>query len=126
MYSKTKIAMATSVVMVGLLSGCANTAADYEPLVDGPKDNRFYEDLAACKALAEQREYLNGDTKSEALLGAGLGALAGALDGGGSDIVGGAIVGGAAGAGGRAWDTREERKGIVIQCMAGRGHKIVG
>lgn len=126
MYFKTKIVTATSVMMVALLSGCANTAADYEPLVDGPKDARFYDDLAECKALAEQREYLNGDTKSEAVLGAGLGALAGALDGGGTDILGGAIVGGAVGAGGRAWETREERKGIVIQCMAGRGHNVVG
>lgn len=126
MYSKTNLVLATSLIVTSLLSGCANTAADYEPLVDGPKDALFYDDLADCKQLAEQREYLNGDTKSEALLGAGIGALAGAVGGDGGDILAGAVVGGALSAGGRAWETRDERKGIVVECMLGRGHRVVG
>lgn len=126
MYSKTNLTLATSLIMTMFLSGCANTAADYEPIVDGPKDALFYDDLADCKNLAEQREYLNDDTKSEALLGAGIGAVVGAIGGDTGDIVGGALVGGALSAGGRAWDTRDERKNIVLECMSGRGHRVVG
>ena len=126
MYSKTNLTLATSLIMTIFLSGCANTAADYEPIVDGPKDARFYDDLADCKNLAEQRKYLNDDTKSEALLGAGIGAVVGAIGGDTGDIVGGALAGGALSAGGRAWDTRDERKNIVLECMSGRGHRVVG
>lgn len=126
MYSKTNLILATSLAFTTLLTGCANTASDYEPIVDGPKDALFYDDLAACKNLAEQREYLNGDTKSEALLGAGLGAVVGAIGGDTGDIVGGALVGGALSAGGSAWEVRGERKNIVIECMSGRGHRVVG
>ena len=61
MYSKTNLMLATSLICTLILSGCANTAADYQPIVDGPKDALYYDDLADCKQLAEQREYLNGD-----------------------------------------------------------------
>ncbi len=126
MHSKTNLILVTSLVFTTLLTGCANTAADYEPIVDGPKDALFYDDLAACKNLAEQRDYLNDDTKSEALLGAGLGAVVGAIGGDTGDIVGGTLVGGALSAGGGAWEVRGERKNIVIECMSGRGHRVVG
>ncbi|RVU30987.1 MULTISPECIES: glycine zipper family protein [Neptunomonas] len=119
------ITLSASAFALLLLTGCANTSSQYTPLVDGPKDLRFQQDLAACQKLSEQREYLNGDTKSEALLGAALGALAGS-GGDTGDIVGGALVGAAVGSGGRAWETRDERKNIVISCMKQRGHKVVG
>jgi len=109
-----------------LLSGCGSTAAQYQPLVDGPRNQQYSNDLSACSQLAEQRKYINDDVKSEALLGAGIGAVVGGLEDGSSGLLAGALVGGATGAGGRAWDTREERKQIVISCMRGRGHKVVG
>jgi len=109
-----------------LLTGCGSTASAYQPLVDGPKDEHYSQDLAACAELAEKRSYLNDDVKSEALLGAGVGAVVGALEDGGSGALAGAVVGSATGAGGRAWETREERKQIVVECMRGRGHKVVG
>ncbi|MCV6589535.1 MAG: hypothetical protein OIF57_10960 [Marinobacterium sp.] len=116
----------TALTLTALLTGCGSTAAQYQPIVDGPKDALYNSDLAACSELAEQREYLNDDVKSEALLGAGIGALAGLADDGGSGAVAGALVGSAAAAGGRAWETRDERKAIVVACMRGRGHKVVG
>jgi len=125
MHSKTKITLATSLVATLLLSGCANTASNYQPIVDGPKNAKYDQDLAACKQLAEKREYLNGDAKSEALLGAALGALAGS-GGNTGDIIGGALVGSAVGAGSKAWEARGERKNIVISCMKLRGHRVVG
>ena len=116
----------TSLVYILFLSGCANTAADYQPIVDGRKGPSYNSDLNACKHLAQQREYLNADTKSETLLGAGVGAVIGAISGNTEDIIAGTVVGGAFGAGERAWETRNERKQIVIKCMTGRGHRVVG
>ena len=115
-----------TVVLTGLMAGCGSTASSYEPIVDGPKDDQYHNDLAACSTLAEQRDYTNDDVKSEALLGAGIGALLGAIEDGGEGAVAGAVIGGATGGGSRAWDTREEQKQIVIQCMKGRGHNVVG
>ncbi|MBB1486353.1 glycine zipper family protein [Oceanospirillum sediminis] len=114
------------IVLTAFTTGCGSTASSYQPIVDGPKGQRYHNDLAACSSLAEQRSYTNDDVKSEGLMGAGIGALFGALEDGGEGAVAGAIIGGAAGAGGRAWDTREERKHIVVQCMRGRGHRVVG
>ncbi len=53
-------------------------------------------------------------------------AALGAVIGGLEDGLGGAVVGSGLGAGSRAWETRTERKNIVIQCMTGRGHRVVG
>lgn len=99
------------------LSGCGATAARYEPVVDQPNAN-YSEDLRQCQQLAEQRAYLNDDVKTNVLAGAMLGAV---LDG-----FEGALVGSTIAAGGRAWDTREERKQIVMTCLRGRGHRIAG
>lgn len=115
-----------ALIIVAMITGCGATASSYEPVVDGPKNQRYHNDLAACSSLAEQRSYTNDDVKSEALLGAGLGALFGALEDGGEGAVAGAVIGGAAGGGSRAWDTRNEQKQIVIQCMRNRGHNVVG
>ena len=109
-----------------LLSGCGATAANYRPIVDGSEKSSYESDLISCSQLAQKRAYLNDDVKSEAALGALIGAVAGAIDGGSDDALGGAIVAGAFTAGGRAWETREERKEIVINCMQLRGHRVVG
>ena len=105
------------------LAACANTGANYTPIVDGPKNSAFYADLSACQTLATERGYLNDDTKGDALLGAALGALVGAVDG---DVLGGAVVGGAAGTAAGAYKAKDERKSIVVSCMQNRGHQVVG
>ncbi|MBB1489639.1 glycine zipper family protein [Oceanospirillum sediminis] len=115
-----------SLIIAAVITGCGATASSYEPIVDGPKNPRYHNDLEACSSLAEQRSYTNDDVKSEALLGAGIGALFGALEDGGKGAVAGAVIGGATGGGSRAWDTRNEQKQIVIQCMRNRGHNVVG
>ncbi|MEM6987168.1 MAG: glycine zipper family protein [Pseudomonadota bacterium] len=111
-----KYAIAGLAVLLG--SGCANSGGSYTPIVDGAKTTAFDTDLAACQQLATERKYTNGDVKSEALLG----ALIGAISDGGEGAVAGALVGGGA----RSWDVREERKVIVISCMSNRGHNVVG
>lgn len=118
-----------SIICVTLtLSACGASGAKYSPIVDGPTDFVYTSDLADCQSLSEQRRYLNDDVKSDAAAGAVVGAVIGALDESDSleGAVAGAIVGGALSAGGRAWETHEERKEIIISCMVQRGHRVVG
>jgi|TARA_B110000438_G_scaffold193796_1_gene185382 hypothetical protein len=108
------------------LCACANTGADYAPIVDGLKDITYTQDLAECRVLAKQRSYTNGDVKSDALLGAGIGAVAGGVDEGVEGAIGGLILGGLIGGSGRAWETQDERKEVVVECLKLRGHRVVG
>ncbi len=113
--------------VMAVLTGCGSTAARYQPIVDQPNQN-YVADLGECQQLAETRSYMNDDVKTSAAVGAVAGALLGGLDddGGWGEAVAGAAIGGALGAGTGAWDMREERKNIVIQCLRGRGHLIAG
>jgi hypothetical protein len=105
------------------LTACGATAARYKPVVDQPNAN-YSADLANCQKLAETRSYLNDDVKTAALAGAVAGTVLGLGDW--DDSLGGAVIGSLIGAGGQAWDTREERKDIVMQCLRGRNHLIAG
>lgn len=116
------IAMA---VTLGLVA-CSNSAARYEPIVDGPKDATYSLDLSACQTLAAEHSYLNGDVRSNALLSGGVGTLLGATGDGLGGAIAGGLVGSALGAGTTAWQARSERKSIVVDCMRRRGHQIVG
>ena len=120
--------MALSVATVSL-SACASGGAAYRPIVDGPQDAAYTSDLGECRQVAESRDYLNSDTRTSAAIGAGIGGLIGLADSDNADFgdfVGGAIVGALLGGGDRALETRQERKEIVLNCMAGRGHRVVG
>lgn len=108
-----------------IMTGCANTADNYQPIIDGTKSLSYQSDLSACQQLSRQREYLNGDVKTSAIIGATIGALAGSA-GDRGDLIGGALAGSLLGGGERAVETRDERKSIVIQCMRQRGHNAVG
>ncbi len=106
--------------------GCAHSGAKYEPIVDGDMTAQYTADLGACQSLATEREYTNGDVKSETTAGAVTGAVLGAIDDGLEGAVGGAIAGSVLAGGARAWETRDERKQIIIECMRQRGHRVVG
>jgi len=112
-----------------VLAACANSGASYKPVADGPTSVTYAGDLEACQNVAAERSYINGDTRNNALIGAGLGTLAGIKDDDVSDTEGaitGAIVGVIAGAGATMIETRGERRDIVVDCMKGRGHAVVG
>ncbi len=119
----------TSLLIGGLaLSAvaCSNTAGRYNPIVDGPRDARYTADVTACQDLASQRSYANGDVRTNALIGAGLGTLLGAAEEGVEGAIAGGLIGSIAGGGGTAWEARDERKSIIVECMRGRGHRVVG
>ena len=112
------------------LTACGQTGSNYRPIVDGPLGYAYENDLGQCKELAEQRKLFNGETKAAALAGAAVLGAVGAADADDNKAAGaaiaGALVGGAFGAGAGAFKAHEDRKEIVINCMRGRGHKVVG
>ncbi len=119
-----------AVLTICLLSLTAcGAGSGYRPIVDG-KNAKYESDLSACQGLAAQREYMNDDSKIETGLAAGAGALGGAAIGAGSGNTGegaiaGLVVGALAGAVGSSMKDKEEQKSIVINCMRGRGHKVI-
>lgn len=117
------------VILLGL-AACGQTGSNYRPIVDGPLGYAYEKDLAQCKQLAEQRGLFNDETKMAALAGAAIGGVLGAVEADDNTAPGGAVVGalagGAIGAGGGAVKAHGERKQIVMNCMAGRGHRVVG
>ena len=125
----TRIQLVTLITSGFALAACASSGSSYEPVADGPTDVTYAADLEACQAVATDRSYINGDTRNNAMIGAGLGMLAGIADDDVNDTevaIAGAIVGAVAGAGATMVETRDERRDIVIDCMKGRGHPVVG
>ena len=108
-----------------LLSACGNSGANYTPINDGPTTIGFQSDLAACQRLAKNQTQLNRQTMGKAAIGAGIGAALGSADEEG-DATGGAIAGALAGGLTGVGDAREKKQSILINCMRGRGHNVVG
>lgn len=127
MSSKNKRRFRNMMALLGgtiALSGCFATGAQHRPIVDGGDLANYETDLAECQHVAEQREYVNEETKTDALIGAVIGALAG-IGESKEDTIGGAAVGALIGGGAQAYQTIDERKKIVIRCMQGRGYNVV-
>jgi len=114
-----------SLIATGL-TACAGSGAEYEPVVDGPKDAQYRQDLAQCQGLAEEKSYINGKTKTNAAIGGVLGGVVGGLGDGLGGAIAGAAVGGLIGGGTGAYDTVGEREQIVKNCMDGRGYNVLG
>ncbi|WP_136444049.1 glycine zipper family protein [Pacificoceanicola onchidii] len=107
------------------LAACGDKGAKYNPILDGPRTAGYQADLADCQALANSQKQLNRETLGAAAVGAGAGATLGALDDEG-DMWGGAVAGALAGGAAGAVDANERRKAMVIECLKGRGHPVVG
>jgi len=108
-----------------VLTACAASGANYTPMLDGPPTTAFESDLAACKTLASEQRQFDQETVGAAVLGAGAGAFLGAADDE-SDAAGGAIAGALAGGIAGAVKASERRETIVVECLRGRGHRVVG
>lgn len=112
-------------VMPALVAACADSGANYTPILDGPPSATFQSDLAACQALARNQRQFDQETAGAAVLGAGAGALLGAADDDG-DALGGAVAGALAAGAAGAINASERREAIVVECLRGRGHRVVG
>jgi uncharacterized protein YcfJ len=114
------------------LSACANTGADYRPVVDmkGHTEQAYERDLSACQETA--RSARNNTNVAEdagvgALGGGALGAVGGAI--GGNPLLGAGVgvLAGAVGGGGYGELTTEHREERIVQnCLHARGYKVLG
>ncbi|WP_424932469.1 glycine zipper family protein [Amaricoccus macauensis] len=112
-----------------LLAACADSGANYTPIIDGPASPEFDADLADCQLLAANQKQFDEETLGAAVLGAGAGAILGAADEDSDDLegaAGGLIIGGLAGGTAGAVSASDRREAIVVECMRGRGHPVVG
>lgn len=115
-----------SLAAVGLLlTACADTGAQYTPILDGAPMPGFQSDLSACQMLAREAAHPREETWAAAGLGAVAGAILGEWDEEG-DPLGGAIAGAVAGGAASAVEGVEAREAVVVECMRGRGHRVVG
>ncbi len=116
-------------LILTLVSACAESGANYAPILDGEPTAAYAQDMRECQALAANQHQFDRHTAGSAALGAGVGALAGGADDDVSDsegiaagLVVGALVGAAAGAG----EASDRRESIVVECLRGRGYRVVG
>jgi len=107
------------------LAACADSGANYTPILDGQPSAAFQSDLSACQTLARDQRQFDQETAGAAVLGAGAGALLGEADDDG-DVLGGAVAGALAGGVAGAVNASERREAIVVECLRGRGHRVVG
>ncbi|HYN13168.1 MAG TPA: glycine zipper family protein [Burkholderiales bacterium] len=105
-----------------VLSGCA-----YRPIVDPARSDmaRFESDLAECRQIAEQAPGPGAGAVVGAAAGYAVGQVA-ARATGHSGVAneagrGGAVIGGAKGAGGGA----RSKRGVIRNCLTGRGHAVL-
>jgi uncharacterized protein YcfJ len=107
------------------VAACAESGANYQPILDGQPTVAFQSDLTDCQSLARNQNQFDQETLGAAVLGAGAGAVLGEVDKDG-DALGGAIFGALAGGAAGAVDASERREAIVVECLRGRGHRVVG
>lgn len=111
-----------SAVGIVLVAACADRGANYRPILDGTPTPAYEADLAACQALA--RDQFDKETLGATVLGTGVGAALGEADNG--DALGGAVAGALTGGVASAVDVSDRRAAIVVECLRGRGHRVVG
>ncbi|WP_461429296.1 glycine zipper family protein [Gymnodinialimonas sp.] len=117
-----KTQLALSVAGLVMVAACSDSGANYQPILDGTPTPEYEADLTECQTLAQDQ--FEHETLGATVLGAGAGAALGEVDSG--DAMGGAIAGALAGGVASAVDVSERRQSIVIECLRGRGHRVVG
>ncbi|WP_170420777.1 glycine zipper family protein [Ruegeria arenilitoris] len=110
-------------------AACSGTGAQHQPVLSAEPGPAYAADLDQCRALAKSQDLWNPETRSQALIGAGIGAMAGISDdtvGNAEGAIAGAAVGSAAGAAAGAAEMRNTRRDILIECLRQRGHPAAG
>lgn len=105
-------------------SACAEMGSTYQPILDGQPDQVYQSDLQSCQDLARSQSF-NEDTIGGTIAGGLFGGLVGDHESG-INATEGAVAGALFGLIGAVTDVANQRKSIVIQCMRGRGHRVVG
>lgn len=114
-----------TLIIAPMIAACADSGANYQPILDGSETPAFRADLHSCQTLARNQSQFDKQTLGATVLGASAGAVLGDVDDEGNAL-GGAIVGALAGGAAGAVNAKERREAIVIECLRGRGHRVVG
>ena len=128
----------SAIIIMGLsvmLSACATApnapgagyGSNYTPVIDGPKDERYYRDLRQCRELAYS---VQSNQEQEAGKNAAIGAVVGAASGAivsrhKNKELRGALAGAAIGAGSTVAGAASDAKTVISRCMAGRGYNVL-
>ena len=111
-----------------LLTGCAT--GPYRPVVDEAPSAKLNEDLAACQNYAANYQGNDGVVENGAVSGALTGAVFGGIEDAWDGALVGALLGGLFGAATgsieQAGIDNYARKDITRNCLAGRGHRVLG
>ncbi|WP_170342237.1 glycine zipper family protein [Ruegeria arenilitoris] len=110
-------------------AACSGTGAQHQPVLSAEPGPAYAADLDQCRALAKSQDLWSPETRTQALIGAGVGAMAGISDdtvGNTEGAIAGAAVGSAAGAVAGAAEMRNTRRDILIECLRQRGHPVAG
>ncbi len=121
--------LAIAALIPVLTAACSGTGAQHEPVLSVMPGPAYTQDLADCRALAKSQELWNPETRSQTVIGATVGALAGLGDdsvSNGNGALAGAIVGAGVGAAKGATDMRHTRRAVLVQCLRERGHSVAG
>ena len=116
-----------AILAAGTLTACANSGANYQPVIDGPVGPNYGPDLAACQSLAATQPAVDSGTAGAAATGAGVAAASSVILNDNSDnLAEAAVVGALVGATGNAIQRNQQKEVIVRNCMRGRGYNVVG
>jgi outer membrane lipoprotein SlyB len=116
-----------TVVMIATQVGCANTGANYRPIVDtqGVDLNRYEVDLRECQQYATQTMSAGQSAAAGAVAGALFGAILASAAGSRYDKNSTARVGAVSGAAGAGAEGETNQRNIIRRCLAGRGYKVL-
>ena len=131
-----------SILLISILAsllGCASNpnavgagyGAGYTPVIDGPQDGTYWANLGECRNLAAQvQRNRESEVAGQAVAGALAGALVGGLLGGkgyrNETSAYGAKVGAIGGGGQALGNAAQGGKQVIINCMIGRGYRVLG
>ncbi len=122
-----RLATVSVLALAPLIAACANSGANYTPVIDGPVGGNYNYDLSQCQSLAASGATVDGSTAGATAAGAGLGAASSVIWNDNSDNLGrAAAVGAVAGLTSNAIQKNADRESIVKNCMRNRGYNVVG
>ena len=119
--------MLLALPIVGILAACANSGANYTPVIDGAVGPNYSSDLAQCQNLAASQATVDGSTAGDVATGAAVaGASSVIINDNSSNLGQAAAVGALAGLTSNAYKKNNQKEAIVKNCMRGRGYNVVG
>lgn len=113
--------------IVCLVGACANSGANYTPVIDGAVNANYTADLSQCQALAASGATFDERTAGAVATGAVVGGASSVIWNDNSDNLGqAAAVGAVVGLTSALVEKNAQREAIVKNCMRGRGYNVVG